>query len=149
MVLRQRERPRCRPPWSQPSRLRLLGAPERVQAALNGGQISEGHARALLGLPTAADQIGALDIVLGRGLTVRQTEELVRRYTAAAPTNRPPDKPRAVDESRLEDRFRSALGTQVSFKRGRGGQGGSLTIHYDSDEQLDALFQRLIGEDTW
>ena len=129
--------------------LRLLGAPERVQAALNGGRISEGHARALLGLPSAADQVAALGIVLERDLTVRQTEELVRRYTADATTKRSTDKPRSLEETRLEDRFRSALGTQVSFKRGRGGQGGALTVHYDSDEELDALYQRLVGEDTW
>lgn len=129
--------------------LRLLGAPARIQAALNTGEISEGHARALLGLPTAADQLAAFDAVVERGLTVRQTEELVRRHVAGSPTSTTNDRRRPADETRLEDRFRTALGTKVSFKRGRHGAGGSLTIHYGSDEELDALYQRLVGEETW
>ena len=60
--------------------LRLLAAPEPIQAALNAGEISEGHARALLGLPTAADQLAALELITSRGLTVRQTEEAVLRW---------------------------------------------------------------------
>ena len=127
--------------------LRLLAAPEEIQSALNLGQISEGHARALLGLPTAVDQVAALAIVNERGLTVRQTEDLVRRFTDH-PTPPSVERSRPREETHLEDRFRQALGTNVSFKRGRDG-GGSLTIHYDSDEHLNALYGRLIGEDTW
>ena len=56
--------------------------------------------------------------------------------------------PRHPAEDRFQDRFQSALGTKVTFKRGRSG-GGSLTIHYGSDEELDALYQRLAGDDTW
>jgi len=133
--------------------LRLLAAPERVQAALGAGEISEGHARALLGLANATDQLAALEVVLARGLTVRQTEDLVRRRSADGPTSRDPDvvatKDRDPDEARLEARFRGALGTQVSFKRRRGTPGGALTIHYASDEELNALYQRLVGEDEW
>ena len=129
--------------------LRLLAAPERLQAALAGGEISEGHARALLGLPSAADQIGALDIVTQRGLSVRQTEELVRRWAERGGVEHPvAPAERSGDEVRLEDRFREALTTKVQFRRGRKG-GGTLTIHYHSDEDLDALYRRLVGEDTW
>src|SRR6478735_1167388 len=60
--------------------LRLLAAPEVVQAALNAGHITEGHARALLGLTSAADQIAMLDVVIAKGWTVRQTEDAVRRW---------------------------------------------------------------------
>jgi len=128
--------------------LRLLAAPEPVQQALAAGEISEGHARALLGLPTAADQIAALELVTGRGLTVRQTEDAVRRWTAGArPRRREPPPPHPTQTS-FVDRFQSALGTKVTFKPGRTG-GGSLTIHYGSDEELDALYQKLVGEETW
>jgi len=130
--------------------LRLLAAPERIQAALTEGRISEGHARALLGLPTAAEQLAVLDTVLERGLTVRQTEEAVRRWLAGErpkPTAAP--APRAPEEARLEDRFQRALGTRVTFKRGRAGSGGTLTIHYASDEELNALYDRLVGEEHW
>ena len=129
--------------------LRLLAAPEPVQAALNAGQITEGHARALLGLPTAADQIGALDVVLMRQLTVRQTEEAVRRWVAGERPRPASDTPRPAEETRLEDRFRAALGTKVTFRRHRSGQGGILTIHCFSDEELDALYHRLVGDDLW
>lgn len=128
--------------------LRLLAAPEAIQAALNAGEISEGHARALLGLPTAADQIGALQLVLEQGLTVRQAEEVVRRWGEQTPRDRAGAATADADATRLEDRFRGALGTKVTFKRKRGG-GGALTIHYFSDEELDALFRRLVPEDDW
>ena len=128
--------------------LRLLAAPEAIQAALSTGEISEGHARALLGLPTAADQIGALQLVLEQGMTVRQSEEVVRRWGERTPKDRSGTATVDPDGARLEDRFRGALGTKVTFKRKRGG-GGALTIHYFSDEELDALFRRLVPEDDW
>ena len=129
--------------------LRLLAAPEPVQAALNSGEISEGHARALLGLSSAADQIALLDDVLHRQLTVRQTEEAVRRWMTrhgSDAMSAPPVKDRAA--TRLEDRFQSALGTKVSFRRSRSG-GGALTIHYYSDEELDHFYRRVIGDEDW
>lgn len=128
--------------------LRLLAAPEAVQAALSTGEITEGHARALLGLPTAADQLAALELVTSRGLTVRQTEASVRRWVVgkAPRATRPPPRPPA--ETHFEERFQTALGTKVTFKPSRTG-GGSLTIHYHSEEELDALYERLVGEDTW
>ena len=127
--------------------LRLLSAPAAVQEALGAGEITEGHARALLGLPTAADQIAALELVTSQGLTVRQTEEIVRRWAQRRPPRRLPAAAHPTQIS-FVDRFQSALGTKVTFKAGRAG-GGSLTIHYGSDEELDALFQKLVGEDTW
>src|SRR5262249_26120999 len=74
--------------------LRLLSAPESVQAALQDGRISEGHARALLGLPNAADQIAMLGIVIAKGWTVRQTEDAVRKWVAD-PSRDEPDRPRS------------------------------------------------------
>lgn len=129
--------------------LRLLAAPEQIQAALTSGQITEGHARALLGLPTAPDQVALLQDVIARDYTVRQTEEAVRRWLASGGGHKQSETLRDPEESRLEDRFRSALGTKVSFRRNRDGAGGSLTIQYFSDEELDALYRRLLGEDIW
>jgi ParB family chromosome partitioning protein len=129
--------------------LRLLAAPDAVQAALNAGQISEGHARALLGLGAAADQVALLETVIARNWTVRQTEDAVRRWLDRGSDDRPTPPTRLdPEDERLEHRFRSALGTKVSFRRGRHG-GGALTIHYHSDEELNALYQRLVGEDAW
>ena len=136
--------------------LRLLAAPEAVQAALATGEISEGHARALLGLPSAADQIAALELVTERGLSVRQTEEAVRRWAEGPPKagKDAPARRSASDPNRDPNReavvagFRRALGTEVALKPGRGG-GGVLTIRFGSDEELDALYQRLVGESDW
>lgn len=128
--------------------LRLLSAPDQIQEALSSGAITEGHARALLGLPTAADQLGALENVVEKDLTVRQTEALVRRWLAEGDPRQSEPPTQDADEARVEDRFRSALGARVVFKRSARG-GGALTIHYHSAEELDALYQRLVGEDVW
>ena len=129
--------------------LRLLNAPEQVRDALSSGQITEGHARALLGLSNGPDQLAVLDLVLSRALNVRQTEVLVRRWLAGG-SSTSEARDRDPEEVRLEDRLRTALGTRVSFRRAApGGSGGSLTIQFFSDEQLQALYDRLVGEDLW
>jgi ParB family transcriptional regulator, chromosome partitioning protein len=130
--------------------LRLLSAPAAVQEALNGGDITEGHARALLGLPSAADQVAMLGTVVAKGLTVRQTEDSVRRWVAAPETQSiNADQPRDLEALRLEDKFRSALGARVSLKRASDGKPGTLAIQFHSDEELQALFDRIVGEETW
>jgi ParB family chromosome partitioning protein len=128
--------------------LRLLAAPPPVQGALNVGQITEGHARALLGLPNAIDQVALLEIVIDKEYTVRQTEDAVRRWLTGGRTPEPLPAPR-LDDARLEERFRGAFGTKVSLRRHRRGAGGTLTIHYFSDEELNQLYHRFVGEDDW
>jgi ParB family chromosome partitioning protein len=123
--------------------IRLLDLAAPVQAALAGGRISEGHARALGGLATHA-QAQVLAIVESRSLSVRDTEELVRRLRerpAAARGRRPaePDPERASIEAAL----RSALGTKVRLDRTR--RGGRIVIEYYGDEDLARLFDRLVG----
>jgi len=123
--------------------LRLLKLPDAVKNALIEGRVSEGHARALLALPTQEAQVAALHTVLSQELNVRQTEELVRKLCGEKPSQKP--KPAAVPEmAALEDRLRSSLGTKVTLRSGR--KGGTLTIHYYSDEELDALMGRLLKE---
>lgn len=129
--------------------MRLLNAPDRIRAALAGNQITEGHARALLGLPNATDQLAALDLVIERGLNVRQTEDLVRRWGLNAAKKGESERQRAPEEAQFEEQLRTALGTRVSFRRGARGQGGTVTIQYFSDEQLQSLYDRLVGEDQW
>jgi ParB family transcriptional regulator, chromosome partitioning protein len=124
--------------------LRLLKLPDDVRSALANGQISEGHARALLALATPQAQSAALDVIVKQDLSVRQTEELVRRLSGQRPTSKP--KPAAPPEVRaLEDRLRQRLGTRVSLNRR--GRGGTLVIHFYSDEELDALVDNLLGEE--
>jgi ParB family chromosome partitioning protein len=129
--------------------LRLLSSPEQVQAAISHGRITEGHARALLGLPNLPDQVAALEIVLEKGLNVRQTEELVRKWAM-----RQPDRPgqpafRQTELVHFEERLRSALGTKVALRKTADGHGSTLTIQFFSDEQLQEFYNRLAGEDLW
>jgi len=133
----------------------LLALPDRVQRALGAGEISEGHARALLGLPTAPEQVAALEWVVAKGLSVRQTEELVRRWAAGetAPGERaaeatPEGDREVVLRQAFIDGLQRALGTRVGFRPAKEG-GGTLTIHYTSDEELNALYEKLGGEDLW
>jgi ParB family chromosome partitioning protein len=122
--------------------LRLLKLSAQVRQALMAGAISEGHARALLGLTTAQGQSAALDTVLKRGLNVRQTEELVRRLGGER-KRAPFSHRRTPEESALEEHLRRSLGTRVTLRRGR--RGGSLVIRFFSDEELNALVERLLG----
>lgn len=124
--------------------LRVLAAPEEIRAALVGGQITEGHARALLGLAHAAEQVAALELVIARNLSVRQTETLVRDWRERPPARPHPTEP-AAPQRRLAEAFQRALGTKVDLQRGR--KGGRLVIHYYSDEELDGLYRRIVGED--
>ncbi|RPI35240.1 MAG: ParB/RepB/Spo0J family partition protein, partial [Chloroflexota bacterium] len=116
--------------------LRLLKLPPFVRQALADRQITEGHARALLSLATSQSQIAALQTILAKGLNVRQTEELVRMLTGQKP-ERPPRPAAPPEIAALEERLRLHLGTKVSLNRRR--KGGTLVVHYYSDEELDAL----------
>jgi ParB family transcriptional regulator, chromosome partitioning protein len=121
--------------------LRLLRLPDSVKNALIEKRISEGHARALLALPTPEAQTAALRSVLAQEINVRQTEELVRKLTGEKPA-RKPKLSISPDIAALEDRLRSSLGTKVTLRSGR--KGGTLIIHYYSNEELEALTGRLL-----
>jgi ParB family chromosome partitioning protein len=129
--------------------LRLLDLAPSVQQALVEHRLSEGHARALGGL-SVEHQEHVLTTVIDQELSVRQTEELVRRLRAprvlpSVPpeaTERTPDGIDA-DLGRVEEDLRRALGTKVSLARSR--RGGRIVIEYYSDEELGRLYERLTG----
>lgn len=123
--------------------LRLLNLPSSVKDALVEGRISEGHARALLGLPTPQAQTACLESILRHGLNVRQTEALVRRLSGQREqkSSHASPPPEVLD---LEQRLQASLGTRVRLRKGR--KGGTITIHYYSDEELEALLERLIAD---
>jgi ParB family chromosome partitioning protein len=120
--------------------LRLLTLPGPARHALVDGQISEGHARVLLSLPTEAAQLELLRAVLERHLSVRQTEDAARRMLAGENgANEPPARdPETVD---LERHLQELLGTRVALNRTA--TGGKITIHFYSDEELNGLVERL------
>jgi ParB family chromosome partitioning protein len=123
--------------------LRLLDLDQRVQVALAGGQITEGHARALAGLSDPAGQAEALTAVVSGGLSVRQTEELVRRSMKHSPRSRRSAPARAADVERIERSLRESLGTKVTLSTSR--KGGKITIEYYTQEELERLYERLTG----
>ena len=124
--------------------LRLLKAARPVQEALLAGKISEGHARALLGLERTEAQEAALKTVLKQGLNVRQTEKLVRRLLGLREEPRL-ERETSPETRALEAHFREALGTKVSLARS--GKKGRIVIYFYSDEELDALYERIVGSE--
>ena len=126
--------------------LRLLDLAPVVQAAIADGSITEGHGRALGGLSTE-HQEHVLGAVIEQELSVRQTEELVRRLREpkASPNGEQPAEARAGDPDleRIEEDLRRSLGTKVSLARSR--RGGRIVIEYYSDEELGRLYDRLTG----
>ena len=117
--------------------LRLLGLPDAVRAMLEAGELSAGHARALLG---ARDPSALARMVAGRGLNVRQTEALVRA-DSRDPTGGGRAPAQDADTRALERELSTRLGLSVSLRRK--GAGGTLSIAYRSLEQLDDLLERL------
>lgn len=122
--------------------LRLLNLPQTVQDALSAQKISEGHARALLSLPTEQAQLSALSTILSQEFNVRQTEELVRKLNGIKPPALPA-KPVDPLVQEIEERLRDRLGTRVNVRPG--GKGGTITIHYYSEEELNNLINNLLG----
>jgi ParB family chromosome partitioning protein len=119
--------------------LRLLDASAAVKQALVDGRITEGHARALLALSTAKAQENLLNQIINLDLSVRQTEVLTRKYTVQKATKRRSGL--SADVTDVERRLRSSLGTKVALKHGK--RGGTVTIYYYSDEELNSLLEKL------
>jgi len=130
--------------------LRLLRLPQEIKDALLAGEITEGHARALLGLPTPEAQLEAMATVRRRNLSVRQTEELVRRTLARIEEEKQETEAKAAERAwkievrALEDRLRAALGTKVSLTYSK--RGGKLVIRFYSEEELERIYKLIVGE---
>ncbi|HUQ77705.1 MAG TPA: ParB/RepB/Spo0J family partition protein [Patescibacteria group bacterium] len=122
--------------------LRLLSLDPAVQEALVEGLLSEGHARAIGGLPIE-HQARASASVVNQQFSVRQTEEFVRRLREPRPAPEAAERTVDPDFERVEDDLRRRLGTKVTLARSR--KGGRIIIEFYSDEELAQLYDRLIG----
>ncbi|MDO8332409.1 MAG: ParB/RepB/Spo0J family partition protein [Pseudomonas sp.] len=120
--------------------LRLIALPEEIKTLLSHGDLEMGHARALLGLP-AAQQVEGARHVVARGLTVRQTEALVRQWLN---TKEQPSIEAKIDPdiSRLEQRLAEKLGAAVQIKHGQKGR-GQLVIKYSSLDELQGVLAHI------
>ncbi|MDP3847626.1 MAG: ParB/RepB/Spo0J family partition protein [Pseudomonas sp.] len=120
--------------------LRLIALPEEIKTLLSHGDLEMGHARALLGLP-AAQQVEGARHVVARGLTVRQTEALVRQWLNTK--EQPPVEAKIdPDISRLEQRLAEKLGAAVQIKHGQKGR-GQLVIKYSSLDELQGVLAHI------
>jgi ParB family chromosome partitioning protein len=116
--------------------VRLLALPAPVRRRLDEGELSAGHARALL---AAADPVALAAEIIRRGLNVRATERLVQRRAEPPPAKRPHD----ADTVALERELAAVLGLRVTLEPKK--RGGALTLHYASLDQLDRVLSLLRG----
>ncbi|MBL8049208.1 MAG: ParB/RepB/Spo0J family partition protein [Chthonomonas sp.] len=121
--------------------MRLLRLPADIQDALEQGVISEGHARALLGLDSAVQQLALFKKILEIGLTVREVERLVSGKTAPETNPTRAVVPKDPNLSALERALSTYLGSQTEIQPGK--VGGRMTISYHSDEELQQILERL------
>lgn len=123
--------------------LRLLNLPDQVKKSLAEGFITEGHARALLGLPSGKAQRAALSTILNLGLNVRQTEALIKKMNGERPPAKFQPEP-SPEIKALEDRLRDFFGTKVNLNDRK--NGGNLVIYYYSNEELNAILEKILPE---
>lgn len=120
--------------------LRLLRLPAEIRSEITSGAISMGHARALVSLPDDVAQRRVAREVVARGLSVRETEAIVRRE-GRPPT--PPPPPRKIDPNTraAEEQLKLALGTTVRIARK--GTGGRIEIDFVNEDELQRLYEAL------
>ena len=123
--------------------LRLLDLPDVVQQSVRKNQISMGHARALLGLPTIKAQSAALQTILTQELSVRQTETLVTQLKGKKKPKPPKKDKKSPELKALEEDLQSALGTKVRLTHTKKGS-GTITVHYYTDEELNTLVDHFL-----
>jgi ParB family chromosome partitioning protein len=124
--------------------VRLLNLGPDVQAAVVDGRISGAHARALLPLTTVESQRVVMQTIIKNDLSVRQVEALVKKLSAGSKPK--PKKVQAVapEMVALADEISQTLGTKVDIQRGA--KGGKVVIHYYSDEELQAIYESIVGD---
>ncbi len=119
--------------------LRLLGLPKEVKQGLIAGALSMGHAKAILGLERARDQVRATAHIIKRGLSVREAETLANHLK-----NPPKEKKARLSHElkAVEEKLKKALGTKVSI--GSRSKGGKIVIEYYSNEELDRILEKIL-----
>ena len=131
------------------SRIPHLAA--KVRASLLEGMIEVGHAQALARLERSAQQEAALQIVLSQSRSVPQTDQLIQgllepqKQEESAPSVPEEAQARKTETTSLESEFRRALDSEVSLTRNQMGA-GRLVIRFESDEDLDRVYERIVGE---
>jgi len=123
--------------------VRLLKLPEDIRADVASGALSMGHARALLAVPNEAEQRRLARDVVARGLSVRETESLVKKTSEPLAPAKPPTAD--VHTRAAEDRLRLVLGTRVRIVRR--GTRGRIEIDFGSEDELIRIYEQLTERD--
>jgi ParB family transcriptional regulator, chromosome partitioning protein len=121
--------------------LRLLNLPDEIQGDVASGALSMGHARALLGIAGREAQLAARAAVLTKGLSVRETELLVKRLIKPRKKKQGVGNENNIYIKELENSLRNAVGTKVTIRHQ--GKSGVIELHYFSVEELDRLVNHL------
>lgn len=121
--------------------IRLLGLPENIQRHVSKGNISAGHAKALLSLPSENVQASVCNLIIEKGLSVRETENLVARRSAKTRKADPKKDPQVTE---VENMLQQALGTRVRILHGK--KRGRIQIEYYSNDDLNRIVDMLFGK---
>jgi len=121
--------------------MRLVELSDEIRASLAAGEITEGHARALLGTDNPEVRRQVWRAIVDEQLNVRQAERLVREATRP-PRPVTPQPTTDADQDAVASAVQRSLGTKVTLRRNRKGT-GSLTIHFYSNEELEGVLDRL------
>ena len=121
--------------------LRLLALPKEILDLLEEGKISAGHAKALLSAPNDQKRKKVLQAILRKGLSVRETENMVRRFGVSLSREK---RKKDVETESVEERLRSKFGTRVVVRQGK--KRGRIEIQYFSKEDLERILQLLLSE---
>ena len=121
--------------------LRLLSLPKKIQDQVSKGAISAGHAKALLSLPTENEQIRVCNLIINKGLSVREAEKLVSRRVSGTRAKEVKVNP-GIDD--LAGQLQNVLGTRVRIAHGK--KRGFIHIEYYSTEDLNRILDIIVSK---
>ena len=124
--------------------IRLLKLPPDIQVAVRNAKLTMGHARTLIGVENVEQQLFIFGEIMKNGLSVRQTEELVRRvnHTDKGNAKKPAKNTLPPAYQRIQDNLATHFSTKVNLDRSKNGK-GSINIEFYSDEELDSILEKL------
>ncbi|MFT3747849.1 MAG: ParB/RepB/Spo0J family partition protein [Agriterribacter sp.] len=122
--------------------IRLLKLPPDIQVAVRNNVISMGHARAIINVDNVEQQLYIFNEIKNKGLSVRQTEDLVRNLYKNAPVKKSVKATLAAPFKKIEDNLASHYGTRVKMQHSKKGN-GSITIEYFSVQELNAILEKM------
>ncbi len=125
--------------------IRLLKLPPDIQVAVRNSKLSMGHARTLIGVENVEKQLFIFGEIMKNGLSVRQTEELVRKVNHNADkgnAKKPAKSSLPPAYQKIQDNLASHFSTKVNLDRSKNGK-GSINIEFYSDEELDSILEKL------